>query len=175
MSLRFLKFTFATLAIFIVAASGAHAAGAAEPSSSDPSLPLHGLNMGDATGVGSMLQFTPVESEPMACTAHMRGALALTQRMRLCVSTVKHGRLRITAPPVTGTPGGHNHGARAANVDGIRRAKTHEIYAPDCCRVRFDPDAGAGSCGNDGNIFPQRRDEWHDNDLAAGGGGNVQL
>ncbi len=86
MFLRSLKFTFATLAIFIVAASGAHGASAAEqPSPSDPSLPLHGLNMGDATGVGSMLQFTPVESEPMACTAHMRGALALTQRMRLCV------------------------------------------------------------------------------------------
>ena len=56
-----------------------------QPSSSDPSLPLHGLLMGDATGVGAMLQFTPVKSEPMACTARMRGALALTQRMRLCV------------------------------------------------------------------------------------------
>jgi hypothetical protein len=85
MSLRLLKFTFATLAIFIVAVSGAHGASAAEPSSSDPSLPLHGLLMGDATGVGAMLQFTPVDSEPMACTAHMRGAMALTQRMRLCV------------------------------------------------------------------------------------------
>jgi hypothetical protein len=85
MFLRLLKFSFAMLAIFIVAASDAHAVGAAEPSSSDSSLPLHGLLMGDATGVGSMLQFTPVKSEPMACTAHMRGAMALTQRMRLCV------------------------------------------------------------------------------------------
>jgi hypothetical protein len=40
---------------------------AAEPSSSNPSLPMHGLVMGDATGVGAMLQFTPVASEPMAC------------------------------------------------------------------------------------------------------------
>ena len=85
MFLRLPNFTFAMLAIFIVAASSAHGASAAEPSSSDPSLPLHGLAMGDATGVGALLQFTPVESEPMACTAHMRGALALTQRMRLCV------------------------------------------------------------------------------------------
>jgi hypothetical protein len=85
MSLRLLKFTFAMLAIFIMVALDAHALSAAEPSSSDPALPLHGLHMGDATGVGAVLQFTPVESEPIACTAHMRGALALTQRMRLCV------------------------------------------------------------------------------------------
>ena len=90
MFLRLLKFTFAMLAIFIVAALDAHAVGAAEPSSSNPSLPLHGLVMGDATGVGAILQFTPVESEPIACTAHMRGALALTQRMRLCICDGKH-------------------------------------------------------------------------------------
>ena len=85
MVLRLLKITLAVLAMIAMAALDAHAVGAAEPSSSNPSLPLHGLVMGDATGVGALLQFTPVDSEPMACTAHMRGALALTQRMRLCV------------------------------------------------------------------------------------------
>ena len=85
MCLRSLKITLSALAIVVMAGSAAHAVGAAELPSSNPSLPLHGLVMGDATGVGAMLQFTPVASEPMACTAPMRGVLALTQRMRLCV------------------------------------------------------------------------------------------
>jgi hypothetical protein len=51
-----------------------------------PSAASHGFTLGpDAIGVGSTLQFTPVDHEPIACTAQMRGTLALTQRMRLCV------------------------------------------------------------------------------------------